>query len=88
MDEDVLLINIGARSTNLLFKNAAGGFFVRNIQLGGNSLTQNIADSLGKPFAQAEEIKHKFFNGQLDYSDDDSGAKLRDLLLGFVSCVA
>lgn len=75
MDEDVLLINIGARSTNLLFK-SPDGFFVRNIQLGGNSLTQNIADSLGKPFAQAEDIKHKFFNGELDYSDDDSGAKL------------
>jgi type IV pilus assembly protein PilM len=75
VEEDVLLINIGARSTNLLFKNS-DGFFVRNIQLGGNSLTQNIADSLGKPFAQAEEIKHKFFSGDLDYSDDDSGAKL------------
>jgi len=75
LDEEVLLINIGARSTNLLFKNSEG-FFVRNIQLGGNSLTQNIADSLGKPFAQAEEVKHKFFNGELDYSDDDSGAKL------------
>ncbi|MDQ8208655.1 pilus assembly protein PilM [Coraliomargarita sp. SDUM461003] len=75
MDEDVLLINIGARSTNLLFKSPEG-FFVRNIQLGGNSLTQNIADSLGKPFAQAEEVKHKFFSGDVDYSDDDSGAKL------------
>ncbi len=75
MDDDVLLINIGARSTNLLFKNSEG-FFVRNIQLGGNSLTQNIADSLGKSFAQAEEIKHKFFTGELDYSEDDSGAKL------------
>lgn len=75
MDDDLLLINIGARTTNLLFKNP-DGFFVRNIQLGGNSLTQNIADSLGKTFAQAEEIKHKFFNGELDYSDDNSGAKL------------
>lgn len=75
MDEDVLLINVGARSTNLLFKNS-DGFFVRNIQLGGNSLTQNIADSLGKTFAQSEEIKHKFFSGELDYSQDDSGAKL------------
>ena len=74
LEEDVLLINIGARSTNLLFKNAEG-FFVRNIQLGGNSLTQNIADSLGKTFAQAEEIKHKFFNGDLNYSEDDSGTK-------------
>ncbi len=75
LDEDVLLINIGARSTNLLFKNP-DGFFVRNIQLGGNSLTQNIADSIGKPFAKAEELKHRFFSGELDYSDDDSGAKL------------
>jgi type IV pilus assembly protein PilM len=75
MDDDLLLINVGARTTNLLFKNP-DGFFVRNIQLGGNSLTQNIADSLGKSFAQAEEVKHKFFNGELDYSDDDSGAKL------------
>ncbi|NBB79420.1 MAG: pilus assembly protein PilM [Verrucomicrobia bacterium] len=74
-DENLLLINIGARTTNLLFKNP-DGFFVRNIQLGGNSLTQNIADSLGKSFAQAEDIKHKFFSGELDYSDDDSGAKL------------
>ncbi|MCH2073280.1 MAG: pilus assembly protein PilM [Puniceicoccaceae bacterium] len=75
MDEDVLLINIGARSTNLLFKNP-DGFFVRNIQLGGNSLTQNIADSIGKPFAKADELKHKFFSDDLDYSDGDSGAKL------------
>ena len=75
LDEDVLLINIGARSTNLLFKNP-DGFFVRNIQLGGNSLTQNIADSIGKPFAKADELKHKFFSDDLDYSDDDSGAKL------------
>ncbi len=75
LDEDVLLINIGARSTNLLFKNP-DGFFVRNIQLGGNSLTQNIADSIGKPFAKAEEVKRRFFCGELDYSDDDSGAKL------------
>ena len=75
LDEDVLLINIGARSTNLLFKNP-DGFFVRNIQLGGNSLTQNIADNIGKPFAKAEEVKHKFFSGELDYSNDDSGAKL------------
>lgn len=75
LDDDVLLINIGARSTNLLFRNPEG-FFVRNIQLGGNSLTQNIADSLGKPFAQAEAVKHKFFGESNGYSEDDSGAKL------------
>ena len=75
LDDDVLLINIGARSTNLLFRNP-DGFFVRNIQLGGNSLTQNIADSLGKPFSQAEAVKHKFFAENNGYSEDDAGAKL------------
>lgn len=74
-EENVLLVNIGARSTNLIFKSAEG-LFARNIQLGGNTLTQNIADSLGKSFAQAEEIKRKFFTGELDYTDEDSGAKL------------
>lgn len=74
-EDDVLLINVGARSTNLLFKSEEG-FFVRNIALGGNTLTQSIADSLGKPFPAAEEIKLKFFGGSLDYSNDDSGAKL------------
>lgn len=74
-DEDTLLINIGARSTNLLFCNS-DGFFVRNIAIGGNSLTQSIADSIGKPFAQAEELKHKFFSGKAGFSEDDSGSKV------------
>ena len=72
--EDLLLINIGARSTNLLFR-GENGFFVRNIALGGNTLTQNIADNLGKSFQQAEEIKHKFFTDEVDYEAEDSATK-------------
>ncbi|MFU8847455.1 MAG: pilus assembly protein PilM [Opitutales bacterium] len=74
-EEDLLLVNVGARSTNLIFKSAEG-LFARNIQLGGNTLTQSIADSLGKSFTQADQIKQKFFTGKLDYTDEDSGAKL------------
>ena len=59
--EDTLLINIGARSTNLLFINQSG-FFVRNIILSGNTLTQSIADSLGKTFLQAEAVKVGYFS--------------------------
>lgn len=73
--KDRLLVNIGARTTNLIFTSEKG-FFPRNVQMGGNTLTQGIADSLGKPFAQAEEVKLKFFKEEVDYSDDDSGAKL------------
>ena len=72
---DTLVINIGARSTNLLFINE-GGFFIRNIQIGGNTLTQNIADSLGKIFTQAEEIKHPSFSGETEFSEEDSGSRL------------
>ncbi|MFP4068549.1 MAG: pilus assembly protein PilM [Opitutales bacterium] len=75
LEGDFLLINIGARSTNLLFRND-DGFFVRNIALGGNALTQNIADSLGKSFPQAEEVKQKFFSDDAEYSEGDSGVKL------------
>jgi len=75
LDGDFLMINVGARSTNLLFRND-DGFFIRNIQIGGNTLTQNIADSLGKSFPQAEEVKQKFFSGDQEYSEGDSGAQL------------
>ncbi len=73
-DDDVLMINIGARSTNLLFRNAEG-FFVRNIQLGGNALTQSIADSLGRSFTRAEQIKQKFFSEDA-HADDDTRVKM------------
>ena len=57
--EDILLINLGARSSTLYFKNA-DGFFVRNINYGGNTLTQFISDSLGKGFSESDEIKTAF----------------------------
>ena len=38
--DNTLLINVDA-STNLLFAND-DGFFIRNIQIGGNTLTQSI----------------------------------------------
>jgi len=75
VEEETLLINIGARSANLLFINA-DGFFVRNITLGGNTLTQNLADSLGKKFPEAERIKIAFFSGETSYDADDPSAKL------------
>jgi len=74
-DQPTLLINVGARSTNLIFTSESG-FFVRNIALGGNSLTQNIADNLGKSFTQAEHIKTAFFTGQSSFASDDSSVQI------------
>ncbi|MGB0370520.1 MAG: pilus assembly protein PilM [Opitutales bacterium] len=70
-----LLINIGARASNLIFI-GENGFFVRNIALGGNSLTQQIADSIGLSFAKAEALKVKFFTGAESFAQDDPHVKM------------
>ena len=70
-----LLINIGARASNLIFI-GENGFFVRNIALGGNSLTQQIADSIGVSFAKAEALKVKFFSGAESFQEDDPHVKM------------
>jgi type IV pilus assembly protein PilM len=52
----VLLVDIGARSTNLLFV-GAGRFFSRTIPLGGNAVTAAVAEELELDFARAEAVK-------------------------------
>ncbi len=61
VQSDVIVLNIGAKSSNMIIARE-DGFFVRSIPLGGNALTQSVADSLGKPFEQAEEIKKQYFD--------------------------
>ncbi len=73
--EDTLIVNIGARSSNLIFCNE-DGFFIRNIALGGNSLTQNLADSLGKKFSEAEKVKVAYFSGQTSYEADHPSVQI------------
>lgn len=67
---ETLIVNIGAKSTNLLFLNPTG-FLIRNIAIGGNSLTQNLSDSLGINFEKAEELKKGYFTGQVTFSQED-----------------
>lgn len=54
--EGVLVAEIGARSTHLVF---VGGkrFFIRTFSLGGDAVTQAVADELQIDFAKAEELK-------------------------------
>jgi len=56
--QSTLLINIGARSSNLLFFRE-DRFFVRNITLGGGTISQALADELGQGLADAERIKRE-----------------------------
>ena len=61
----ILLVNIGARSTNLLFIDG-NKFFVRTIALAGNSVTQIIAEEVKQDFAQAENLKIQVLSGRSD----------------------
>ena len=51
-----LLIDLGARTTNLIFVEA-GKVFSRSIPIGGNAITQAIAKELAEPFHAAEQRK-------------------------------
>lgn len=70
VEENVLIANVGARTTNLTFITPQG-FSIQNIAVGGNFLTQAIADSLGKPFPSAERLKVNYFSGATDVAEDD-----------------
>ena len=53
-----LLVDIGARTTNLLFIEPAK-VFSRSIPIGGSSITAAIAREFGEPFATAESRKKR-----------------------------
>ncbi len=70
-EESTLFINIGARTSSMLFI-SPDGFVVRNIAIGGNTLTQNIADQLGRTFLKAEQLKVGIFSGTIEYDANDA----------------
>jgi len=55
-DECSLIIDMGARSTNLVFveKNS---FWIRNIPIAGNQISQSICNEMQEPFIAAETLK-------------------------------
>ncbi len=73
--QETLVVNIGAKSTNLLFINPTG-FLIRSIAIGGNTLTQNISDNLGSLFEKAEEVKKSYFSGLVAFSPEDPSVQV------------
>ncbi|MCX6951052.1 MAG: pilus assembly protein PilM [Verrucomicrobia bacterium] len=69
----VIVINVGARSTNLLFIEG-DRFYVRTLALAGNAVTQAIAEELRIDFSQAETLKVQVLSG---HSDLPSGSPSR-----------
>jgi type IV pilus assembly protein PilM len=58
MEECSLLVDIGARTTNLVFIEP-GLVFSRSVRSGGNSVTQAVAREFNEPFQAAEERKRR-----------------------------
>lgn len=59
----LMIADIGARSTNLIFADSER-FFVRTIPLAGNSITQAVAEELKHDFTHCETIKVQVLNGE------------------------
>jgi type IV pilus assembly protein PilM len=55
-DECSLIIDMGARSTNLIFAEKSN-FWVRNVPIAGNQISQSICNELQEPFGAAETLK-------------------------------
>lgn len=63
--DSVILVNIGARTTTLLFMEGER-FYVRTLALAGNAVTQSIAEELRIDFASAETLKIQVLSGNSD----------------------
>lgn len=82
-DECTLIIDMGARSTNLIFIEKST-FWVRNIPIAGNQISQSICNELQEPFAAAETLKKgKGFvslGGVYADPDDQDAARISKLI--------
>jgi cell division ATPase FtsA len=68
--EEVLIINVGARSTTLSFV-GPNGANIQSANLGGNLLTQGVSDNTGEPFANAEAVKVGYYTGVIHLPEAD-----------------
>ncbi len=63
--ESVIVVNIGARTSTLLFLEG-DRFYIRTLALAGNAVTQAIAEELRIDFPSAETLKVQVLSGQSD----------------------
>lgn len=68
--EEVLIVNVGARSTTLSFVGPTGAN-IQSANIGGNLLTQGLSDNTGEPFANAEAVKVGYYSGIIHLPEAD-----------------
>jgi len=78
IDQPVLIVDIGARSTNLIYAEGTK-FFVRTISMGARDVTQAIAREFDIPFEDAEQRKAQdgfvaLGGGYADHEDPEIAA--------------
>ena len=71
--EEVVVVNIGARTTTLSFIGPSG-ISVQSANIGGNTLTQSVSDGTGTSFANAEALKVGYFSGVVQLAESDPQA--------------
>ena len=69
-----LVVDIGARSTNLLLVGPGGRFFARTFALAGSAITAAVAEELQLDFARTEELKLQVSAGQAGLPGDSLAA--------------
>ena len=74
-DSDSLLINFGAKSTNLTFFSSSG-YLLRSLNFGGGHLTESIASSFGVNQEKAEDLKKNFTNEKRDADPTDNAVSM------------
>ncbi|MCE0482670.1 MAG: type IV pilus assembly protein PilM [Methylacidiphilales bacterium] len=83
VEDCVLLIDMGARSSNLVFIEKSS-FWIRNIPIAGTQISQSICNELQEPFAAVETLKKgKGFvslGGVYADPDDPEAARISKLI--------
>jgi len=59
-DRTVALVNIGAVSTDISIVDRGNIIFTRSVPIAGNTLTEAIADQMGRSLDEAEELKKEY----------------------------
>jgi len=75
LEENSIILNVGARMSNMIIARD-DGLFIRSIPIGGNAVTQGIADSLGQTFLQAETTKNHFYSNKDNFNSTDSAVEI------------
>jgi type IV pilus assembly protein PilM len=82
-EQCIVLLDIGARTTNLLFIERQK-IFSRSIPIAGNAITQSIAAEFGVPFAEAEKMKRELglvaLGGAYEDPEDPTQARLSKII--------